>query len=165
MRSAGSLVPSQSPTHNKRHQAPQRESSSPPTGRTARWDGKENTGPQEPQRPPKARSYSAEEVRAFMGRRAKERTRRALDERREARREEERRRGLLEEVLRKQRDALHRAQGSRSPGAHSRKRQGQRDTNTKKERPAAGRQSDGDTQDWLQRSRDRVGRAQEQGRG
>ncbi|MGH0175157.1 UNVERIFIED_CONTAM: hypothetical protein FKN15_069860 [Acipenser sinensis] len=165
MRSAGSPVPSQSPTLKKRHQAPQRESSSPPTsgsaptGRTARWDGKENTGPQEPQRPPKARSYSAEEVRAFMGRRAKERTRRALDERREARREEERRRGLLEDVLRKQRDTLHRAQGSRSPGAHSRKRQGQR------ERPAAGRQSDGDTQDWLQRSGDRVGRAQEQGRG
>ncbi|MGH0119532.1 UNVERIFIED_CONTAM: hypothetical protein FKN15_006024 [Acipenser sinensis] len=173
MRTTRSPVPSQRPTHNKRHQALQRESSSPPTptsssaptGRTARWDGKENTGLQEPQRPPKARSYSTEEVRAFMGRRAKERTRRALDERREAHREEERRRGLLEEVLRKQRDALHRAQGSRSPGAHSRKRQGQRDTNTKKERPAAGRQSDGDTQDWLQRSGDRVGRVQEQGRG
>ncbi|XP_041095042.1 centrosome-associated protein 350-like isoform X2 [Polyodon spathula] len=169
IRSTRSPVPSQSPTHSKRHQDPQSGNSSPPTsssapkGRTAGWGGKENTVPQEPQRTPKARSYSVEEVRAFMGRRAKERTRRALEERREARREDERRRGLLEEVLRKQRDALHRTQGSRSPGAYSRKRQ--RDTDTKKEGPAAGGQSDGDNQDRLQWSGDRVGRAQQQCRG
>nr|XP_015222363.1 PREDICTED: centrosome-associated protein 350 [Lepisosteus oculatus] len=94
--------------------------------------GKENVGVR---RPAVSGSRRAEEVQAFMGQQERARRRKAQQEKQEALREKERRKNMMQEVLRKQQEALHKAQRSH----HDRgvKERNRPTSSCKKEEPAS----------------------------